>query len=314
MFSISKISCSESGSNEPFAVFTNLPSGNYVLHSRVHSATGVVYEAAILKLTIEPPWYETIWAYLGYSFIGLIMIGGIANGTSRIRHQRLQKKLQREEERNRLMTTELQLQKSEIEKEQIRQRISGDLHDEIGSNLSSIALLSGLMEEKVSNKPEIKDRISRIQSLAETSAQSMRDIVWLVNPRNDSMPQLIERLRDTTFQQLDGLEVHFSADSTTFHEDYSLEFRRNIFLIYKEILQNIIRHAEASDISIVIKEVGKNFRMEIQDNGKGFDVETVRRGNGLYNMASRVEMIGGELSFKSEPSEGTMICIMANIP
>ena len=301
-------------SNEPFAVFTNLPAGRYTLNAKVRDATGPVSKATILRLTILPPWYETAWAYMIYGILGIVMVGGMVTETSRIKHQRLQKKLQREEERNRLMTAELQVRKSEMEKEQIRQRISWDLHDEIGSNLSSIALLSGLMEQKDLVDPEIQDRIMRIRSLAETSAQSMRDIVWLVNPRNDSMPQLVEHVRDTALQQLDGISVHFNADPSSFKGDYSLDFRRNIFLIIKESLQNIIRHSGADEVVIAISEKDGKFNLEITDNGKGFDEQSNKRGNGLDNIERRAKMIGGKITIASKQAEGTHIQAEVKIP
>lgn len=194
------------------------------------------------------------------------------------------------------------------EVEALRQRIASDLHDEIGSNLATIALLSHLAQRQAG---EAKADLAEINRVARETAASMRDIVWLIKPGVEDVDDFVTKLRETAALMLAGLEWQFDGD--VFTGSLSLEWKREILLIFKEALHNIRRHAAAHRVTIRLADQGGEFVMEIADDGVGFDVNSAPVGHGLANQRQRAQALGGELRIDSKPGTGTVVILRAKL-
>ncbi len=186
-----------------------------------------------------------------------------------------------------------------------RQRISREMHDDIGAGLTQIIMMS---ESAKHNKSATGNR--ELEDIADTSRRlvsSMSEIIWSLNPEYKTLDQLMAYMREQLLGLLDYSGMQYSIELPESSNEIILtnQQRRNILLATKEIVHNAVKHSDAKEIWI--KGIIKNndFEMEIKDNGKGVDVDKVYRGNGLKNIRHRVEEIGGNLLILSEPGEMT---------
>ena len=198
------------------------------------------------------------------------------------------------------------IRKNEVEA--LRQRIAGDLHDEIGSNLGTIALLSQLAQKEGGNSQQDLAEINRV---ARETAASMRDIVWLIKPSMEGAEDFVGKLRETATRMLVGLDWKFDAEVPA--SALSLEWKREILLIFKEALHNIRRHASARRVDIGLAQNGDVFEMRISDDGVGFAVDAAVAGHGLPSQRQRAQALGGELHIESKPGEGTVVTLRAKL-
>lgn len=197
-----------------------------------------------------------------------------------------------------------------LEMEALRQRISRDLHDEIGSHLGSIRLMSELALRDSGGDESLQE----IHRLAGEAAESMRGIIWLV--REGDAPKLIslvEAMRQSAASLLKGVEWHLDVQDSDDAATASLEFHRQVFLLFREAAHNIQRHAAASVVKIEVGWNAGQFRLRTADEGCGFDVNAVTAGNGLANLRHRAEKLGGTLHIDSLAGQGTRITLEARI-
>lgn len=202
------------------------------------------------------------------------------------------------------------------ELEALRQRIASDLHDDIGSNLSSIALLAELGKTEVDDPELVLDELSDIKATADKTIESMRDIVWLIRPGEETWLQLVARFRETASKLLRAHDYSFTVDGEGHDERLPLDFKRDLFLFYKEVLNNIVRHADAHKVSIQIDCRRQPLQMRITDDGKGYDNlnEDFGEGNGLRNLRMRAQAIGGNVRMQSAIGEGTTVHLSVPMP
>ena len=153
----------------------------------------------------------------------------------------------------------------------------------------------------------MKQRLRESQRIARVTAESMRDIVWFINPINDDMEKLLIKMRDTANVLLDQKDFTFTTPENGITLQGDLNLRRNLFLIYKESLQNIIRHANASKVDIQIEEINDSFILRIRDNGDGFEKHQTISGNGLKNYQIRAKEMGASINVNSAKDKGTEI-------
>jgi len=204
-------------------------------------------------------------------------------------------------------------QEREIDKEKIRNRIAHDLHDEIGSNLSSISLMSELIQNNENISAETSEKIKRIHKVAKGSTQSIRDIIWLTNPSSDSVKDLIAKMKEVADNTLGKFNLNFDYPKDVSEINILPETKRNLFFIYKEALNNIVKHAEAKNVDIKLLVEKSSILLSIKDDGKGFIALENFGGNGLKNIRSRANEINAELKFKSTPGSGTLLELTVNI-
>ena len=202
------------------------------------------------------------------------------------------------------------------EVEKIRQQIASDLHDDIGSNLSSIALLAELGDSEADDEQLAREEFQEIKITADKTVESMRDIVWLIRPGQESWQDLIARFRETAAQLLRAHEYSFDVQIRRLEEGVPLDIKRDLFLMFKEILNNIVRHAGATEVAIQMGLQRGQLDVEVVDNGTGFDSEAddFRAGNGLRNLQRRADSLGGKLKIRSGDGAGTTVHLTATVP
>jgi len=312
--------------NERNARFTNLDPGEYVFRVKGANNHGIWNQAgASVRIIIIPPWWRTTWAYITYILIfGMVLIA-LFRFELRRRQRKSEQHLQREKElrsleeaEHRAVVAELQNKAAEAQKEKekelMRSRIASDLHDEIGSNLSSIALIGHMLEEKAKLQQTFRVRLQDIQRIARLTAESMRDIVWFINPENDDMDKLLKKMRETANVLLEQTEFDFVAPGKGITFQGDLNFRRNLYLIYKESLQNIFKHADATKVEINFQQSDHHLDLIIRDNGRGFNTQLSNSGNGLKNIQRRAGEMGAFIDIRSGDHKGTEISLSVEIP
>jgi len=197
-----------------------------------------------------------------------------------------------------------------LSEENLRSRIARDLHDEMGSNLTSIHILSKLAsEEKITSEP-VSDQFMKINSYVSGIMENLGDLVWTVNPDNDNFDKLMYRIKEYAAETLEnaGIALQFVEISDAWKIRLNAEERKNIYLIAKEGLNNAVKYSKASMIQIKFSRVeNETLTMTLRDDGIGFDINNSKQGNGLSNMRHRAEEIGGKLVVKSELNVGVLI-------
>lgn len=281
--------------NRHFAQYQAIPPGNYVFRVRVSDRSGNWSSTELaFPLEIVPAWWQT----LGFKLV-LIFVSGVLM-TLLVKYYATRKL------RNRLRKLE-QIQ----EIEGIRNRIARDIHDEIGSGLSKIALLSSGMERKLAGNEELGKTNRRIKQLSSEVIRSMGEIIWAVNPGNDSVSSLFAYMRNYLNQFAEEAQVAVHTDlHCEIPEDLERQLRpelkRNLLLVMKEALNNIQKHAQATEVHVRCNFGKSSVNLLIRDNGKGFtEAPRFNHGNGMKNMEKRAGDLHGtfEVSFDS----GTLI-------
>jgi ligand-binding sensor domain-containing protein/signal transduction histidine kinase len=199
-----------------------------------------------------------------------------------------------------------------VELERVRTHIASDLHDDIGSNLSLIAGLSELLRDQAERYgPEISDRLSSIASISRNSVDAMSDIVWAVNPLNDHLGDMIRRMRRFANDALGSknIEFHFQATVPPGDVVAGAQLRREVYLIFKESIHNLVRHSGCSRAQIELESNHGGITLRICDDGKGFAADACWPGNGLVNLKKRAAKLGAVLKVSSSPSAGTTVLL-----
>lgn len=196
--------------------------------------------------------------------------------------------------------------------EKIRARVSRDLHDDMGSTLSTINILSSMAKAKLSTDAiKTAEYLSKISDNSQRMMEAMDDIVWTIKPNNDTMQKLVARMREFSTQLLDAKDINlqFSVDDALLECRPDMETRRDLFLLFKEATNNAAKYSGANTIEIALAiDTGKMI-LKVADNGKGFDVKKADNGNGLGNMQRRAAALKGILSIESKPGQGTNITL-----
>ena len=185
--------------------------------------------------------------------------------------------------------------------ERLRTKIASDLHDEVGSMLTQISLnvdfLSFTNDEK---KKEEKSNF--IRSKSKEIISIMNDIVWSIDSRNDNLESLVGRINNFAFDHCSqkDISLNFIKNIDNPNKPLKITFRQNIMLIAKEAINNAVKYSDCSELIVKIKNSKNGFELLIKDNGKGFDIENVRKGSGLKNMKMRAESINAKIDFTNE--------------
>lgn len=300
-----------------FVTYTNLDPGEYELLVKGTNSDGIwSKQIARVTILIRPPYWKTWWAYTIYMVVFVGMLSLIRDVEVKKRKRKEEERLRIEREEALLREAELKAknaeQEKEIEKQKIRNRIAQDLHDEIGSNLSSISLMTEIIQKDYKTGDEFSEKIKRIHKVAKGSTQAIRDIVWLTNPSSDSISDLITKMNEVAENILGKFKLNFSYPSQMSELILQPELKRNLFFIYKETLNNIVLHSEATYININFELKDNLIRLAIRDNGKGFNIANEYKGNGLKNIKSRTNEIGAKLNFESKIGIGTLLELVVN--
>ncbi|MBX3164987.1 MAG: sensor histidine kinase [Bacteroidetes bacterium] len=201
------------------------------------------------------------------------------------------------------------IQKVNQAEENERRRMAKDLHDDLGSGLSKIKFVSEKLSSKANSNPEL---VSGIDTIADTSmrlVENMHDLIWAMNPENTTLDGLVAHIREYGSDYLSetGQQLSLHIPNSIPAEKINHEAHRNIFFIAKEALQNIVKHAQATQVEMTVNFNNSRFNLHIADNGKGISQENTQ-GNGLLNMKHRAENIGGNFNIHSS-EQGTTIVL-----
>ena len=280
--------------------YRNLPHGQYRLMVICTDDQKNQSEAkCLLTISIKPPFWKTWWFIVAFGIITIAVSVIIARKVQGYRYKNKLRELER---------------LNAIDKERLR--ISKDMHDEVGASLTRISILSQLASDQKNDAEKSKKLIVQINEIAGGVVDEMSQIIWAMNPKNDSLDSFASYFRQYASGYLESAEIDgtFAFPDTIPSTPMSSEMRRNIFLTTKEALHNTVKHASATHVEIRLDLAGNQLLIKIKDNGKGFEIEKrVGTGNGLLNMQKRIEELGGSYSIISEPGKGTEIVLSVRI-
>jgi signal transduction histidine kinase len=276
-------------SDQRIVDLAGLSPGAYRFEARAVDSRGQVSERpAAIAFRIPPPLWGRLWFRLLSLAVGSLLLYWLY----RFRLDRM------------------------LELEHIRTRIATDLHDDIGSSLSQIAILSEVARRPAEDGADALDPLGRIARISRELVDSMSDIVWAVNPARDNLLDLTRRMRQFAGEMLvpGGIEFTFDADGAAGHMAVGADLRRQIFLIFKECVNNAARHSGAARVEIAFRTAGGWLRLTVRDNGRGFVPQLASNGHGLASMASRAAALRGTLKIESAPGSGTTARLEVPLP
>jgi|ERR1044071_4785084 signal transduction histidine kinase len=190
-----------------------------------------------------------------------------------------------------------------------RLRISRDIHDNVGSRLTEIILLSELARRDQTNASELEMHVGRLSNVAREVVRDLDEIVWAVNPKNDFLDNLADYIFEYVENFLGMTSIRFRMDiaEDVPHQPLSSSARHNLFLVVKEALNNVVKHSAATEVWVRAKAANGDLAFEIEDNGKGFEPQPEGFGNGLGNMEKRMKEAGGSFYLESCSGKGTSL-------
>jgi two-component sensor histidine kinase len=269
------------------ANYINLPAGEYSFQVMGTNSDGLWNKSGTsIKLIITPPFWLTWW------FITLmtLLLGMILYylSTNRIKHQ--------------------------LAIEKLKTKLAADLHDNVGASLTEISILSEVAVQK-SNGVDNPKELKNISEIARQLIDTMSDIVFVVNPERDSLHDLIIKLKDSYNDFLNSVGISFKVKNIDKTNDIKLpmDYKQNLLLIFKEGINNSIKHSKCSKIILEANIRADVIEMILSDDGSGFDEKNMIHGNGLRNMESRAKNIGGRMKWRSSQKTGTEIIFIGKI-
>jgi len=291
---------------ERSAQYSYLPPGDYVFHVTACNNDGLWNERGdSLAFTVLPAFYQTWWLRSLAALTGVALVAGIAYGISR---RRLRSRLE-----------QLERQRS-LERE--RARIARDIHDDLGASLTRITLLSQSVGTELDDPIQARADVDQIYQTACNLTRAMDEIVWAVNPKHDTLDSLVTYLGRfaQNFMSTAGIRCRLDAPMDFPHTSVTAEIRHNVFLAFKEALNNVIKHAKATEVRVLMELQKDQFTLILTDNGCGFGSKAgvavsapareptrAASGNGLANMCRRLEEVRGLCRVITAPAEGTRI-------
>jgi ligand-binding sensor domain-containing protein/two-component sensor histidine kinase len=273
--------------NQGSVEFVNLSPGNYTLLLKGANANGINSKKIItVQFEINPPFWKSSWLLV----LCALLIASIFYLLYRYR-----------------LSQVLQLQK-------LRNKISLDLHDDIGSTLSSISIISETALRQNRENPA-KELLEEIKENTILLMERMDDIVWSINTKNDSLENLLIRIKDFAARLFEAREINYQINMAENMKEVHvpMEFRQHIYLILKEAINNLVKYANCSKAEISADYHQSQLSIMIKDNGIGFDPKSRSTGNGLLNMNKRAEAINARLEIFSQPKVGTQISLLVKI-
>ena len=268
-----------------FAGYTDIKPGNYTFKVKGANNDGVWNETPTsIEVIIIPPWWQTWWFYT----LCVLFVAALGYLIYRIRVRQVLKLYR------------------------LRSSIAKDLHDDVGSALSSIALLSRIAHDGKTNARLNPDEIfSRIGDTSKRMIDLMDDIVWSVNPDNDRFSNMLIRMREYAVEMLEAKDIDFTFKVSENIDELKIpmQMRKDYFLIFKESVNNLAKYSESANAAIAIERISRHIVTTIKDNGKGFDTQLINSRNGLKNMQQRATALKGKLVIESQPGKGTQVTL-----
>ena len=267
-------------------VYARLAAGSYRFLVRAVAGDGKVSPLpASLAFTIPPPLWRAWWFLAACA----VAAASVIYGAHRYRLKQL------------------------LAVATVRMRIATDLHDDIGSSLSQIAILSEVAQTGA--EPRNGAPLAEIAGISRELVDAMSDIVWAINPEHDHLSNLVYRMRRFAADLLGGLNIALNFHSLVTDHDLQVgvEVRRQVYLIFKETLHNVVRHSGARSVDVKLGRAGDTLILVVGDDGRGFDPGVKSHGHGLASMAARAAALGGSIEIESSPGRGTAVRIAAKL-
>ena len=264
--------------------YASLLPGNYRFEVRTKDWNEQWGIASNFIFYVKPPYWQTWWFYSLIGILAALLLYGFYS--YRIR------------------------QIMKIQK--VRNRIASDLHDDIGATLTNINMLSEISRKNLGQPQEAEKFLHRISEEVTSSSQALNDIIWSINSRNDSIEEILLRMRRYAAELFDNSKTnfHLDIDELVTRKKINMEQRRDVYLIYKESMNNIVKHASAHNVWIDVQLQNDMLCLKIKDDGKGFDSSVISSRNGLRNIHSRTEKWKGTALINTSPGKGTSIEII----
>lgn len=283
------------------AVYTNLNPGEYIFRVKGTNSDGVWNNSeASVKIIITPPFWKTLWFY------AILFCSAIA-GIFYIQNLRIRSKVK----------YYIELEKiREKERELMREQASRDYHDELGHKLTRISLYSRRINKKL--RPTANGLTEDLNSIVETSnslQSGAKDLIWAMNPQEDSLYDFTVRLREFGNELFDNTGINFSSNGIKIEfKDIvlSMDRKRHLMYIFKEGMNNILKYSLCANVNLNFMKIDNELQIILKDDGRGFDLNNCSKGYGLKNIYSRAKQIGVKVIIKSEEKVGTEIILRAN--
>jgi signal transduction histidine kinase len=296
--------------SERTARYDSLQPGSYRFHVMACNGDGVWSQTESSAAFIVPPHlWETRWFRFVMLASLILLAGGIVYSITQTQHRRQLRILE---------------QQQALERE--RTRIAQDIHDDLGSSLTRITMLSQSAMDKNGKAKSSPEEVGRIYATASAMTRTLDEIVWAINPRHDSLDSLAAYLSEFVeeFCGLTGLRFRLDMPLHLPARNISAEMRHSLFLAFKEALNNVAKHAKADEVVVAIVVQEKSFTLGLQDDGCGFDpaapaqptggLLVASHGNGLKNMQRRLAALGGECRIVSATGRGTSVTFTVPLP
>lgn len=267
--------------------FSSLQSGNYILQVKASNVSGTESSnIASFRFKIMQPFWMQGW----FIAMAVLLLAGGLFFLYRVREKRLM---------------ELAL---------MRNRISRDLHDEIGSTLTSIQILSRVSQKHVGPGSRAGELLEKVIDQSEQVQQNMSDIVWAIHPDNDQVKNLAVRMREYLSHTVEEqqIRINFEMEEQLEQENLSMQQRKDVFLFFKEAINNVVKHSGCNQVSVKFCKKNRLMELTIADDGRGFIMGQQKEGNGIINMHQRAKALGGSLKINTATGEGTSIRLFFN--
>jgi signal transduction histidine kinase/ligand-binding sensor domain-containing protein len=283
------------------ATYPRLAPGRYEFQFTARNHDGVWNDAPCqFAFEVVPAFWQTTWFRAGAVILFTGLVGGVVLAIARLRMRR---RLARLEQANAL--------------ERERSRISRDLHDDLGARLTQMALLTDLAaDDPLTSSVEVKSQIKNVSALARTAVQSLDETVWMLNPQKDTLAHVIEYVAQYAEQFFQATPIHCRQEICRQPPAWVMpgKLRRDILMLVKEALNNVLKHSQASEVWLRIAVRGRLMRITVQDNGRGFEVSIPSARHGLDNMRRRGAAAGIKVSVRSQIGRGTRVALRVKLP
>lgn len=276
------------------ATFGNISAGTYTFMLKAQSPDGIWSEPTAYTFKVLPPWWGTWW----FRTLIFLVIAGILYAIYRWRLNQV------------------------LKVERMRNSIAQDLHDEVGSTLSSVSLYVAVARKtKETLPPKTAGLLDKISKSTTKMMEGMNDIVWATKADNDTFEQVTNRMRAFAVNVTEAKDIllKFDVDKGVEKVKVNMNQRKNIYLLYKEVINNAIKHADCKHMEIVLSLANKKLGIIIKDDGKGFNLNEVQNitdnlgGNGIKGMQERAKQIGAKLDIDSIPGKGTTVSLSLSL-
>jgi signal transduction histidine kinase len=270
--------------NRRFASYSNIPGGKYRFRLKARLTEGPWIESGDpIAVFVSSPFYFTWWFYLLCAVVISLIIYTIFK--YRLTHI--------------------------LKMERMRTSISSDLHDEVGASLTSISLFSEMVRQPGATTEKKEEYLQRIGERSRDSIEKMSDIIWSINPDNDNLNQMLVRMKNYATEVAEAVDitVHWTESGDLSGARLSMEDRKNVYLFFKEAVNNAIKHSGAQNIYLHLATTAHLITISIMDDGKGFDSAAITSGNGLKNLQRRAALLHGTNTIESCKNKGTAVTL-----